>query len=99
MCVTAQAEGCRIEPQASGELHIVVDSKNKCLDSAAARKAFADNLKVAVAGMSASHAPGRHKKDLIRRTPAGEKLYNIADLQHQAKTLTAPPAKSYYGQK
>lgn len=96
--MAAQAENCRVTPQASGELHIVVGGKNKCFESAAARKAFGDNLKVAVAEMTPSPAAGRHRKGTIRRSAAGDKLYNIADLQHQAKTLTAP-APVYYGQK
>lgn len=96
--MSVQAEDCRVAPQASGELHIVVGGKNKCFESAAARKAFGDNLRVAVAEMTPPPAAGRHRKHTIRRSAAGNKLYDIADLQHQAKTLTAP-APVYYGQK
>jgi hypothetical protein len=83
---------CSLSQSDRSTLTITVGSKN-CLRTAEAKAAFARNLKMAVSAMNDA-TDARANGEL--RTSSQQKLYNIADLQHQSTYLAGP---RYFGQK
>jgi hypothetical protein len=74
--------------------------KNKCLNTPEARKAFTSAITAALEQRGAGATPSG-PRPLVSRSSAGDKLYNFADLRHQAEFLNNPstPAPTYYGER
>lgn len=92
---SAYAETCLIQKTDPGTISITV-GKSGCFGSDAARSEFQDTLKVAVKDVEASQARAE-KPATIQRSRSAQKLYNLSDMRHQARTLSG--GGTYYGQK
>lgn len=85
---------CSVSQSDTNTLTVTFGSKD-CPRTPEAKAAFARNLKSAVIAMNSESASGRKRGQM--RTSSQQKLYNLADLQHQSDYLSGQAR--YFGQK
>jgi hypothetical protein len=89
--LSANASACNIKQSAPGVITLTVGNSG-CLSKADEMAKMAAALKTAIAAMpSASASSSRGRGNLISRTPAQQKLYNIADMADQGRYLSGKP--------
>jgi hypothetical protein len=92
--MTANA-ACTLSQSGANTLTVTYGGKD-CPRSAAAKEAFARNLKLAVAAMNAPRSASKPDRGEMR-TSAQQRLYNLSDLHEQSDYLNS--RSHYYGQR
>lgn len=98
LSVSADAGACNLKQSRPGVVTLTVGSSG-CLSKAADVAKMAAALKSAIATMPAGTAgDSRGQGSSVKRTPAQQKLYNIADMVDQGRYLSGKPRfDRYYG--